>query len=489
MTHALDRLALNKTARAVLRFACAIATTFLVISAAAQTKSYERSFPQSKGEIERAIAKMQSALSGHLPVLEGFADAGDHPLDGYRRGFYQAEVQVNSAANGSSVVRITAKVTAWYNDPAGARSGYQLLPSNGRIESDLLDQLAEQLAGVSPRSESDTVVVNTPPTPAPVTPTLPVTAPPVAPASPAKLAAQPATSQPVASRAAAPQPPASTADAAISAPSRQFPETSSSLSQGLASSLEHSSGNAATNDRNLATANSALEAEAESLKEVLKNQAHPKNLVAVKKSGTPVVSTPSLTAKPEFLASQHDEFELLNFNADWVHVRISGLSRGWIWRNSVEMPEGIPDTEAAPVAAMKPVADLFRVTREENVQFPGDWPPLRGKNVKILTVQRTDDNAANAGGAPNDGAGDKAKERLDYTRFLLEKTYSEMAAKPQGLAGIVVIFDSIDGGMIAAPVDTLQQWKAGALSDAALWHKCFFDPPELFDSTTAARGQ
>jgi hypothetical protein len=43
----------------------------------------------------------------------------------------------------------------------------------------------------------------------------------------------------------------------------------------------------------------------------------------------------------------------------------------------------------------------------------------------------------------------------------------------------VVIFDSADGGMIAATFATLQQWKAGALSDAALWHQCFFDPPEL----------
>ena len=37
--------------------------------------------------------------------------------------------------------------------------------------------------------------------------------------------------------------------------------------------------------------NPDLQAEAESLEEILKNQSHPKNLVAVKKSGTPVVAT------------------------------------------------------------------------------------------------------------------------------------------------------------------------------------------------------
>lgn len=461
--------ALDKRDRSALRLAAgAFAIALLLISASAQTKSFERSFPQSKTEVEKAIARVQSALSGHLPVLDGFADAGDHPLDRYRRGFYQAEVQVNATPNGGSVVRVAAKVTAWYNDPAGSHSGYQLLASNGRIESDILDQLGDQLAAAPAQGGGETVVASTAGTARSITP----------PPTPAKRPPQPATSQPTVNNA----------DTPISAPTRQFPETSSSLSQGLASSLEHSDGNVAgKNERNLASAKNTLQAEAESLEEALKNQAHPKNLVAVKKSGTPVVSTPSLSAKPDFLASQHDEFELLNFNADWVHVKISGISRGWIWRNSVEMPEGIPDTVAAPVAAMKPVTDLFRVTREEDAQFPGDWEPLRNKNVKILTVQRTDDSAATKG--TDDGQGDNPKQRLEYARFLLEKTYAEMAAKPQGLAGIVVIFDSNDGGMIAAPLETLQQWKAGALSDAALWHKCFFDPPELLDSPTTARGQ
>jgi hypothetical protein len=438
--------------------ACVVCTIFFATGAKAQIKPVERSFPQSKTEIEKAVAKIQAALSGHLPVLDGFAEVADYPFDRYRRGFYQATAQVSSAPNGGSLVRITVKVTAWYSDPAAAHSGYQLLVSNGRIEGDILDQLAEQFAAAAPVKVSETEAANRAATPG----LSPESRRPESRSNEAGISDQPA----------------------ISAPTPQFPRTeqtpSSSMSQGLASSLEHSGEPiAGKNDKNTISSNSALQAEVASLEEILKNQAHPKNLVAVRKSGTPVVATPSLTAKPEFLANQHDEFELLNFTADWVHVRISGLSRGWIWRNSVEMPEGIPNTDAAPAATMTPVTDLFHVTREETAQFPGDWEPLRNKNVKILTVQRVDDNAANDG----------PKERLDYTKFLLEKSYTEMAANPQGLTGIVVIFDSTDGGMIAAPVGTLQQWKAGALSDSALWHKCFFDPPELLDSATPARGQ
>jgi len=178
-------------------------------------------------------------------------------------------------------------------------------------------------------------------------------------------------------------------------------------------------------------------------------------------------------AKPQFLASMHDEFELLDFNADWVHVRISGSSRGWIWRNSVEMPEGINDTDVPTSTGLAPVADLFHVVREDSAAFPGDWGPLRNKNVKILSVQKTPERGKDAG----------PKERLEYAKLLLEKSYTEISQKPSELQGVVVIFDAADGGMIAATTAALRQWVTGNLPDSALWHNCFFDPPETFDSS------
>ena len=223
-----------------------------------------------------------------------------------------------------------------------------------------------------------------------------------------------------------------------------------------------------------------LQAEAQSLEEIVKNQAHPNNLVAVKKSGTPVVATPSLNAKTLFLASAHDEFEMLDFNADWVHVRISGLSRGWIWRSSLEMPGSVPDVDMQTSGPPVPTAaDLFHVSREETAPFPGDWAPLRGKSVKIISVQKMDDGAKDAG----------PEVKLEFAKSLLDKSYVALAKPPQALAGVVLIFDAVDGGMIAATLASLEQWKAGKLSDAALWHQCFFDPPETFDSSSSSASQ
>jgi hypothetical protein len=460
---------------------------------AGQAPAYERSFPQSKAAVESALSAMQANLSGRLPVLEGFAAAAQHPLDQYRRGFYQADIQVIAAPSGGSIVRITAKVTAWYNDPAPSHSGYQLLPSNGRLESDLLDQLSDQLAAgssapvvakVSPSTSnppqrevaSNAVVATKPAMPQPTQTA--VTPPPPSATETAHPAAA-TIARPVPSNTAAATIPVPSSVSAPSATTSDNKNTfSSTLNRGMAAE-EHASASS-LGSAVPGKADSELQTEAASLEEILKNQAHPRNLVAIKKSGTAVVASPSLKEKPLFLADMHDEFELLDFNRDWVHVRISGLSRGWIWRDSVEMPDGIPDSEAQSKTPAPPTAsDAFRVEREETAAFPGDWEPLRGKSVKIFSVQKVDDNSPDPGPAL----------RLEYAKFLLDKNYAALTQKSQDLAGIVLIFDSADGGMIAATTATLQQWKAGSLSDAALWHRCFFDPPETFDASAPAGSQ
>jgi len=455
--------------------------TLLVERGKAQGGGSERSFAESKATVEKALKDMTSSLAGRLPVLDGFALPGDRPLDRYQRGYFQSTVQVSATASGGSVVHVSTKVTAWYPDPIPSRSGYQLLISNGRLEADLLDQLAEELskrAAAGPAATAaTTTATSTTATPAMAART---TATPTATNSPVAAASIPPTPSP----AVAAKPPTSPKpivqtpppDSAPTAPMPRLPETggtfSTSVTQGLAT---RAADVPAAPTPAPAGDPAGLKAEAESLEEILKNQAHPKNLVAVKKSGTPVVDAPSLKAKTLFLASEHDEFEMLDFNADWVHVRVSGLSRGWVWRTNLEMPDEIPDVDAKPGAAPA-AADLFHVVREETATFPGDWGPLRGKSVKILSVEKIDENAKNS----------TTQEKLGFAKSLLEQSYADLAKSSATLGGIVLIFDSADGGMIAVTLPVLQQWKAGTLSDAALWHQSFFDPPETFGASAGS---
>ncbi len=420
-----------------------------------QAGPYERTYRQSKSAVEKALRELQPAMRGRLPVLEGFALLGDHPLNRYQRAYYQSAVQVSSTASGGSLVRVTTKLTAWYADSTPSRSEYQLLTSNGRLESDLLDQLTDLLASSSGATDSG----------GNSTGSLPVMA-------PSASAKRPATAEEgVTDRGSS---------AIISAPMPQLPEIgrtfSSSLKQGLSGQQRTETKGSQNKAADQAAA--SLQAEAASLEEVLKNQAHPKNLVAIKKTGTPVVASPSLNAQTLFLATAHDEFEMLDFNADWVHVRISGLSRGWIWRTSLEMPEGISDVPPNSPSATRVVADLFLVKREEIAPFPGDWEPLRGKNVKIVSVQKVQEDEKNS----------DAPAKLEYAKSLLDKNYAELAAKSQELAGVVLIFDSVDGVMISITLPPVQHWKAGKLTDAALWHRCYFDPPETFSVSSPAGG-
>jgi len=416
---------------------------------AGESGGYERTYRQSKTVIESTLKQLQPAMSGHLPALEGFAVAGEHPLNHYQRAFYQSAVQVRSSPNGGSVVRVTTKVTAWYADANSSRSGYQLLSSNGRLEADLLDQLTDLLTNSAGRAT--------------------------------RTDASEQTGAPAGKRTATDKTNASNenAEPSISAPMPRSPDSGRPFS----SSEQKLSGQQLAETRNVPKspadhAANELQAEASSLEEVLRSQAHPKNLVAIKKTGTPVVESPSLTAKTLFLASAQDEFEMLDYSTDWVHVRISGLSRGWIWRTSLEMPEGISDVPTNNPNAKPVAADLFQVTREETAPFPGDWQPLRGKNVKIISVQKIQESEKDSG----------AEAKLEYAKSLFDKNYGELASKTHELAGVVLIFDSVDGGMIAATVPTVRQWKAGTLTDAALWHQCYFDPPETFTVPAPAGG-
>jgi hypothetical protein len=432
----------------------------------AQGNGSERAFPQSKAAVEKVLKEMQSAAAGRLPVLDGFATSADHPLDRYQRGYYQSKFQVSAAPSGGSIVRVTVQVTAWYADPVAARSGYQVLTSNGRLEADLLDQLADQLAGKGAQGGSNSPA-------GPAHDPFPSQRSPSGRSTPQSSPAQSPSGQPADSPSAA--------EPTISAPVPRIPESGGSFSSSLAQSLaDREKAGPQTGETKVDKDSTGLQAEAESLEEVLRNQSHPKNLVAVKKSGTPVVATASLTAKTLFLASEHDEFEMLDFNRDWVHVRVSGLSRGWIWRTSLEMPDSVPDSDVPTARGPVPVAaELFHVTREEEAPFPGDWAPLRGKSVRIVSVEKIDETEKNAG----------PQLRLEFAKSVLDKDYAELAQKAQDLAGIVLIFDSVDGGMIAATFPTLQQWKAGKLSDAALWHQCFFDPPETFNTSSPSASQ
>jgi hypothetical protein len=383
----------------------------------------QRSFQIPVEQVRAALKKLPGGTAGALPTVEGFVAAGDHPLTEYRRPYYQCTVRVLPLPSGGSVVRVKAKVTAWNNNPA--HSGYEILVSNGRIESDLLDRLEESL-GSAAGPPANTAAENG-----------------------SRNAASNQLSTGKRARSASPPP-------QISAPMPQLPSAREINIKPTAA----------------ASSDPALDQEAKNLEELLRNQSHPTDLVAVRQDQTPVLQDPSADAKVLFYAKTEDEFEILDLNPEWVHVRISGLSRGWLRRSGVEMlngTESFAETQSAspqpdpPADAQAP--SPFSVTGEEEGSFPGDWAPLKGKSVRIISIQQV----------PGTGVITSPQTKMKFAESLFRK-------QAKTSTGLVLIFDSEDGGMIAATGTALDLWKSGSLSDAAFWRQCYRDPPEILGS-------
>jgi hypothetical protein len=399
-------------------------SAFAAFCAHAQTMPYARTFSKPKAEVEQALKDLQAYTGQKLPILDGFVGTTQQSLDRYERGFYQFSIEVLPGVPAGTIVQASAKITAWYADKDPAKSGYQILPSNGRLELDLLDRLDEKFGNK----------------PAPGTPR-------------------------------------ALATSGISAPTPKLNLGGGiNMSPGYGNPVVAPEGTEELN--RLRTEREAeekrmrsLNVELQGLEEVKKNQAHPLNLVTVKKAGTPVMAKAGDESRVLFKAAVNDEFEFLDAEGEWIHVQISGVSRGYIRRSALELPEIIAEhLEATAKADSAAKQAPFRVEREENSVFPGEWELLKGKSVKIYTVQP----------ASQDPKDTDARAKLNFAGSLMQRFVEDVTPGAPSVDGVVVIFDSADGGLTGATLASIQQLAKGEISEEAFWRQCYLDPPETF---------
>ena len=396
----------------------------------------ERTFTEPRAEVERAVSVAKSNSSGKLPALEGFVGPMQRPAERYEKIYYQCIFQVIPSVTGETSVRVTAKITAWYDDPDKQKSGYEVLPSNGRLENDALDRVAQILAGPDGAS--------------------------------AKAEKEPKRKYDLSLGPVIPHGPAPGGAGGILRESRPsaIATTSSPLKEEEIQELRNKRVAA---ERRVQQLNNALQ----NLQQLYDGQTKPANLVAIRKTGTPLYAHADESGKALFAATAKDQFEMIEIRGDWIHVNISGQSRGWIRRAQVEFPEDAAATKGTGSEAIAESAELFRVIREETVTFPGTWEPLRGKSVKLYSVQ-TAQSAAET----------QTREKRDFARKLFERAWKELSTAEGAVAGVVVIFDSADGGQASATTASLRQWREGKIPEAAFWNACSLDPPETFSATS-----
>jgi hypothetical protein len=393
---------------------------------------YARTYPKTKTEVDQALKEMGAYAGQKLPIVDGFVATPPQPISHYERAFYQLAIELfpGTGARGGTIVQVSAKITAWYADTDPSKSGYEVLASNGRLEFDLLDRLDEKLGTAPPGTPRVSGASG-------ATPGI------LAPKAKLDLSGVPGVSQlAVNGGASGPLPSDELKEM------RAKREADEKQEQELSGMLER-------------------------LQEVQKNQAHPLNLVAVKKSGTQVIARPAEGARVLFLAAAGDEFEFLDGDGIWLHVGISGVSRGYVKRGSVELTEFITARLKAEEDAEGAKSKVpFQIEREEISMFPGDWESLKGKKVKIYTVQPVSQVATET----------DARAKLAFAASLF-KNFSPGEGAAKAVEGVVVIYDSADGGIIGATLASVEQKADGTLPKEYFWKQCYLDPPEAFQPT------
>ena len=143
-----------------------------------------------------------------------------------------------------------------------------------------------------------------------------------------------------------------------------------------------------------------------------------------------------------------------------------------MWRRSTRNPIHSPRKHQASEAPTAVDTQPFHVDNEQVATFPGEWTPLHGKTVRIVSILKSSNNTATGPAA-----------KLSFAKSLFDREYADLSKTSTSIAGVVMIFDSEDGGMVSATLPALRQWKSGSLSDEAFLRRCFFDPPEAFGLT------
>ena len=402
--------------------------TLIAVLATAQSRPSEYSFPVAQAVLDKALHDLQPSSPGRLPILDGFVAPDVTLLGKYQRAYYQYTTETRSLGSSTTSLRVAAKITAWFASDNPEQSGYRVLPSNGRLESDLVERLEEALqqkaASVATTSSGSVA------------------------ASAAASAKSRSVSTEQSPRSATANPPAFHAS---------LPMDRSALGPPSAQDLAQQKRVQQLNEQ------------AANLEEVLHNQSRPNDLAAVLKSGTPVFAKPLETAPVLFQADSEDEFKVVDQAGTWVHVQVSGISRGWIRRADLEMPGEVGPAVASSSNA--PAPSQGPPTHEETSLFPGDWPALRGRMVRIIWIH------------PDSAAAHSGSDRWLLARFVFRDAYARITGTGPKIEGVVIVIDAPDGGMIAATADSLRRWNTGAIPDATFRKECWADPPETLRET------
>jgi hypothetical protein len=392
----------------------------------------ERTFAYPPDIVKSALARV-SGSGGKLPMVDGFVLAAVPEMDRYERPYYQYRVQLMPGEGNKSIVKVEARISAWYADSDPAHAQYRSLPSNGRLENDFLDRLQEALTpgsskagGTAPKSIPATVL-------------------------PGSNLAHPGS---------------------VSSPESK-PSVPAVKPQGMPSTPQEQLDAVLAQRQEVREKTAAAKAQLDALKAAEQNAGEVAKLASVKHSGVGVMSRQNFGGPVLFRAQAEDEFEVQSLDSSWAQVRLADGTTGYIQADELTLPAGMlpktsTGTQVAASQSAKPTdPELdFWVSREDVNTFSGDWARLKGKKVLFVYAQPR--------GLLSDMAGDDAK--LAYAKRVFMSRFKSVNPAATAVEGVVVVFMGNRGGVAAATLADIQQWVEGGLGDEAFVNRCSLDP-------------
>lgn len=381
-----------------------------------QAEPSERLYNHSQVEVDQALQSLKAYDTYRLPILEGFVAANAGALSSFDNPHYQFKIGVFPQGTVQTLVQVSAKITAWYTDQNPDHSQYVIIPSNGRLEEDLLDRLDVALEKQNPRASAAVVGTSA---------SLPGTS-------------YPGTAGTVGSTASAGGAP---------------------VTEGLAAQIVAVQAQRQMVDEHVRK----LEQQVSELQANSKSQRYLTNLAVVKMPQTPLFEMADVTSKVLFRADPEDEFEVLSAREGWVQVRLENAGQAWIRISQLQPPNEMDDPESFKAA-------MFTTPTEEVKAFEGDWPPLKGRMALYVFAEPAKGIHENLVG----------KAQLDFAKQTFTLGYREAVHSLTPVEGIVVVFLGAKGGVAAATLADIKRWREGMTPDRQFLARCSFDPPESF---------
>jgi len=398
-----------------------------------QVAPVEKVYGHPQTEVERALRDLGAYATAPLPTLDGFVNADSSTFDLYENPQYEFRVKVTEQAVGQTLVSASARVTAWYPNAVPSQSRYVSLPSNGRLERELLDRLTVYLEKRNARQHAGSA--------------------PAATGSSAFAASSGTLNTTDAARSSAAVPAVvKVADPVAS--SRDFSHADAGTLSTEIAKVQAERAAIQQEEKKLQQQISQLEADRDARRYL-------SDLAMVKTPQAPIFEENNEFSKVVLRADPEDEFEVTQARFGWVRVRLENFGQGWIRIDDLQLPNEKDATGES--------AD-FAEPNEEVAPFTGNWPLLKDKPTLFVVAQPKH-------AIPKESLG---QSQMEFAKHAFLDAYRSAAHSQEKIDGVAVVFLGDKAGMAAATLTEIKQWHKGTVSDKLFLQRCFLSPPEAF---------